>query len=104
MNAGIRNSWVACAAVSSALLFAGGAAAQQKLTVAGYGGSYEDMMRKDLIPAFEKKTGAKVEYVAGNSTDNIARMQAQRGNPEVDVAIVDDGPMYQAVASGCAPT
>jgi putative spermidine/putrescine transport system substrate-binding protein len=76
------------------------ALAQAKLTVAGYGGSFEDMMRKEIMPAFEKKTGAKLEYVAGNSTDNIARMQAQRGNMEVDVAIVDDGPMFQAVALG----
>jgi len=74
--------------------------AQQKLTVAAYGGSYEKMMREQIIPAFEKKTGAKVEYVAGNSTDNIARMQAQRANQEIDVAIVDDGPMYQTVALG----
>ena len=83
------------AAFSSATAFA-----QAKLTVAAYGGSFEDMMRKEIMPAFEKKTGAKLEYVAGNSTDNIARMQAQRGNQEIDVAIVDDGPMYQAVALG----
>jgi putative spermidine/putrescine transport system substrate-binding protein len=100
MNSGIRNAWVAFAAVALTLLLAGGASAQQKLTVAGYGGSYEEMMRKEIIPAFEKKTGAKIEYVAGNSTDNIARMQAQRANQEIDVAIVDDGPMYQAVALG----
>ncbi len=74
--------------------------AQGKLTVAAYGGSFEEMMRKEIMPAFEKKTGATLQYVAGNSTDNIARMQAQRGNQEVDVAIVDDGPMYQAVALG----
>lgn len=74
--------------------------AQQKFTIAAYGGSYEDMMRKEIIPAWEKKAGVKVEYVAGNSTDNIARMQAQRANQEIDVAILDDGPMYQAVALG----
>lgn len=81
-------------------LVAGSALAQGKLTVAAYGGSFEEMMRKEVIPAFEKKTGAKVEYVAGNSTDNIARLQAQKANQEIDVAIVDDGPMYQAVALG----
>ena len=91
------------AAALTALLAVPTAHAQQKFTIAGYGGSYEDMMRKEIIPAWEKKTGTRVEYVAGNSTDNIARMQAQRANQEVDVAIVDDGPMYQAVALGlCA--
>ncbi len=90
-----------CIAFALTAAFASAAAfAQGKLTVAAYGGSFEEMMRKEVMPAFEKKTGAKLEYVAGNSTDNIARMQAQRGNQEIDVAILDDGPMYQAVALG----
>lgn len=88
------------AAALGAMLAIPSAHAQQKFTIAAYGGSYEDMMRKEVIPAWEKKTGTKVEYVAGNSTDNIARMQAQKGNQEIDVAILDDGPMYQAVALG----
>lgn len=94
----IRLQSIALAALIAA--FVTGASAQQKLIVAAYGGSYEEMMRKEIIPAFEKRTGAKLEYVAGNSTDNIARLQAQRANQEIDVAILDDGPMYQAVALG----
>src|SRR6266478_7190195 len=79
--------------------------AQQKtLYVAGYGGSFEKTIRDDVIPAFEQANGVKIEYVAGNSTDNLARLQAQKGNQQIDVAILDDGPMYQAVALGfCAP-
>ena len=57
-------------------------------------------MRKEVIPDFEKKHGVKVEYVAGNSTDTLAKLQAQRGNQQIDVAIVDDGPMYQAIQLG----
>jgi putative spermidine/putrescine transport system substrate-binding protein len=72
--------------------------------VAGYGGSFEQTMRKEIIPAFEKKHGVKVEYVAGNSTDTLAKLQAQKANQQIDVAIVDDGPMYQAINLGfCAP-
>lgn len=100
MKSPLTRSARAFAVIVLALAFAGSAAAQQKLTVAGYGGSYEELMRKEILPMFEKKTGAKVDYVAGNSTDNIARMQAQRANQEIDVAILDDGPMYQAVALG----
>ena len=88
MTTRLRISMIAAAL--AAALSAPGASAQQKFTVAAYGGSYEEMMRKEIIPAFEKKTGAKVEYVAGNSTDNIARMQAQRANQEIDVAILDE--------------
>ncbi len=86
-------------------LIAGGAAAEEKtLYVAAYGGSFEQTLRKEVFPPFEQKYGVKVEYVAGNSTDNLARLQAQKGNQQIDVAILDDGPMYQAVALGfCAP-
>jgi putative spermidine/putrescine transport system substrate-binding protein len=100
MNRRFRTRLLAATLLGAFSLAAAPVLAQTKLTVAAYGGSYEEMMRKEIIPAFEKKTGAKVEYVAGNSTDNIARMQAQRANQEIDVAIVDDGPMYQTVALG----
>ncbi len=89
---------------ASFLLAAVSAQAQQSFYVAGYGGSFEQTMRKEIIPAFEKKHGVKVEYVAGNSTDTLAKLQAQKANQQIDVAIVDDGPMYQAIALGfCSP-
>ena len=60
-------------------------------------------LRKDVFPAFEQKHGVKIEYVAGNSTDTLAKLQAQKANQVIDVAIVDDGPMYQAIQLGfCA--
>jgi len=74
------------------------------LYVAAYGGSFEQTMRKDIIPPFEKRYGVKIEYVAGNSTDTLAKLQAQKGNQVIDVAIMDDGVMYQAIQLGfCAP-
>lgn len=83
---------------------AAGAHAQQKLVVAGYGGSFEDSMRKDILPPFAKAHNIDFDYVAGNSTDTVARLVAQKGNQQIDVAIVDDGPMYQTVAMGfCEP-
>jgi len=92
------------ATVLMTLGLTGAAFAQQKLVVAGYGGSFEDIMRKDIFPPFEKKHNVKIDFVAGNSTNTVARLQAQKGNQEIDVAIVDDGPMYQAIALGfCAP-
>src|SRR5580700_11631081 len=80
------------------------AQAQDKtLYVAGYGGSFEQTIRKEIMPPFEKKFGAKVDFIAGNSTDTLAKLQAQRGNQQIDVIIVDDGPAYQAVSLGfCA--
>src|SRR5580704_18929905 len=77
-----------------------GLAQQKTLYVAGYGGSYEKTIRDEVIPGFEQANGAKVEYVAGNSTDTLAKLQAQKGNQQIYVAIVDDGPMYQAIQLG----
>jgi len=91
-------------AASTALAGSAAFAQQKTLYVAGYGGSYEQVMRKEVIPAFEKQANIKVEYVAGNSTDTLAKLQAQKGNQQIDVIIVDDGPAYQAVSLGFCGT
>ncbi len=91
------------AAVALALS-AGYATAQTTLYVGGSGGSTETLMKEKIIPPFEAKTGAKVVYIPGNSTDILAKIQAQKGKQEISLAIIDDGPMYQAVGQGlCAP-
>jgi putative spermidine/putrescine transport system substrate-binding protein len=83
------------------MLLAAPALAQNKtLVVASYGGSWEQEMRKHVIPDFEAKHGVKVEYVAGNSTDTLAKLQAQKANQVIDIAIMDDGVMYQAIQLG----
>ncbi|WP_439648298.1 ABC transporter substrate-binding protein [Acuticoccus kalidii] len=80
------------------------AQAQETLTVGSYGGSFETLMKELVIPEFEKSHNVTIEFVPGNSTENLARLVAQRGNQELDVVILDDGPMYQADALGfCAP-
>jgi len=81
------------------------ALAQDKtLIVAGSGGSMEKAIRTEVFPSFAAKHGIKLEYVAGNSTDVLAKLQAQKGSQQIDVAIIDDGPMAQAVALGfCRP-
>jgi putative spermidine/putrescine transport system substrate-binding protein len=79
-------------------------ASAETIVVAGYGASVEKAMREQLIPAFEQEQGVTVQYIAGNSTDNLAKLLAQRQNQQIDVAMIDDGPMLQAVAIGlCAP-
>jgi putative spermidine/putrescine transport system substrate-binding protein len=96
-----RSISTATLAGAVALVAATSAFAQSRtLTVAAYGGSWEQTLRKEMIPAFEQKHGVKVEYVAGNSTDTLAKLQAQKANQAIDVAIVDDGPMYQAIQLG----
>lgn len=88
-----------------AIAVATSAHAQDKvLTVGGYGGSFETLMKELIIPEFEKTHDVRIAFVPGNSTENLARLQAQRSAQELDVVLLDDGPMYQADALGfCAP-
>jgi putative spermidine/putrescine transport system substrate-binding protein len=81
-------------------LLAGPAFAQSKLTVAAYGGVWDTHLRQNVFPEFEKKHNVKIDYVAGNSTDTLAKLQAQKSNQVIDVAIMDDGVMYQAIQLG----
>jgi putative spermidine/putrescine transport system substrate-binding protein len=80
------------------------AQAQEKtLYVGGYGGSVETILRERVFPGFEKAHGLRISYVAGNSTDTLAKLQAQKDHPDLDVAIMDDGPMQRAMQLGfCA--
>ena len=92
---------IAIAAVGNALcVTAGLAQSSRHLVVAGYGGSYEEVMRSSVIPTFERDNNVHIDYLTGNSSDNLARMQAQRDNQTVGVAVLDDGPMVQAVSLG----
>ncbi len=70
-------------ALSGSLL----AHAETTLYAANVGGSNETMYRQKIIPPFEKAHDVKIVYVAG----------------QINVAVMDDGPMYQAMQMGlCA--
>lgn len=91
----------AMAALALSLLLAPAAArAQSELVVAGYGGSFEQIFKQKLGPAFEKKHNVRINFVSGNSTETLARVQAQKDNPQIDVTFVDDGPAFQGGALG----
>src|SRR5260221_8461938 len=84
---------------------AGSAAAQTPtLTLGLYGGSFEKTRRETVVPAFQKEFRVEFKYVAGNSTDTLARLQAQKAKQEMDIVFLDDGVLYQAIQLGfCAP-
>jgi putative spermidine/putrescine transport system substrate-binding protein len=81
-----------------------GIAQDKTLYIAGAGGSMEKAIRTEVFPPFAAKHGIKLEYIAGNSTDVLAKLQAQKGKQQIDVAIIDDGPMAQAVSLGFCRT
>ncbi|KJK24390.1 branched-chain amino acid ABC transporter substrate-binding protein [Burkholderiaceae bacterium 16] len=95
---------IVAAAILAAFSASAAVAQQPTLYVGSYGGSTEKLFKEKIIPAFEAKEKVKVVYVSGNSTDTLAKLQAQKGKQELDVVLLDDGPMYQAVQFGFCDT
>ncbi len=79
-------------------------AQEQTLYLGAYGGSTETLMNETIIPMWEERTGATVVYVAGNSTDTLAKLRAQESAQDLDVVFIDDGPMSQAIGFGYCDT
>jgi putative spermidine/putrescine transport system substrate-binding protein len=75
-------------------------AQSRELVVAAWGDPYEAGWRKALVPRFEKENNAKVVWVQGFSSQTLAKLRAQKDNPQIDVAMLDDGPHRQAAALG----
>jgi putative spermidine/putrescine transport system substrate-binding protein len=75
-------------------------AQQSRLVVASFGGTWERDTRTDLIGPFEKDHNARVDYVVGLSTETLARLKAQKDNPQMDVIMLDDVLTAEAVSLG----
>lgn len=71
-----------------------------EITVAMYGGSFADMTKKCYIEPFEQMYNAKVNVVIGTSVENLAKLRAQKNNPQIDVAYMDWSVALQAKNEG----
>ncbi len=61
------------------------AGAESEVVLAGYGGTFEQFTRNEIMPTFEKATGIKVKLVIGTALSNFAKVVASRNSPEIDV-------------------
>ena len=61
------------------------AAAQDKLVVSVWGGSWRDMVANIIAKKFTAETGAQVEYITGGTIDRLNKEKLAKGNPESDV-------------------
>jgi putative spermidine/putrescine transport system substrate-binding protein len=52
------------------------------------------------MPEFERRTGAKVSAVSGLTMQNLAKMRASAGDPQLDVVGMDAPGMYPASREG----
>jgi len=76
----------------------------QQLVVAGYGGSFETGLDKSAISTFEQEYHCHITYIPGPSTTTLAKLEAEKKSPQIDVAIMDDGPQAQADQLGLFAT
>ena len=65
----------------------------ETLVVQVWGGTYEETLRNYIIPAFEKKTGAKVEVVSGAAP--LSQLATEGDAASIDVLHVDCSEVVQ---------
>lgn len=74
------------------------AAQTPEIVFSGYGGDYQETMRKVIIGPFEKKFNAKVVYDAtGSSAQKLAKLRATKGTYTWDVVVFGG---YDLLAAG----
>ncbi|MEY8827120.1 ABC transporter substrate-binding protein [Sedimentitalea sp. XS_ASV28] len=88
----------AYAAATGVLMSTSPVAAQERLTIATFGGSFLDAVETCHIPAFESATGATVETVLGNSVQHAASVRAMGASSDYDVVYIDDSAAMQLKA------
>lgn len=110
MNARItRRAWVRAGifavAAAAVLGWTETSMAQQKfqgqtLRLQTWGGVEGQMVKKYISDPFEKATGAKVVVEEGWTSASVAKLQAQRADPKLDVVMFDDIGVVQAGRDG----
>ena len=73
------------------------ALAAAEVVAATYPGAFEESYRKILAPYVEKATGARVTLTPILALEQVAKITASRNNPPFDVALLDEGPMLEAL-------
>jgi putative spermidine/putrescine transport system substrate-binding protein len=77
-------------AAAALLAFASSTASAQQTLVLSAFGVAQDLLRKNLYAPFEATCSCKIVVDAGNSADRLAKLEARKANPEVDVAVLAD--------------
>ena len=82
-------------------LLPGPASAATELTVIVYGGSFEAGWKKAVIEPFEAANpDIKVRIATGLTMETVAMMRAQKGDPKIDVVMMDEVGAAQAHGEG----
>src|SRR5215204_1506435 len=68
-----------------------GAGAQERLTVATYGGNWGEAQKACILDPFAKASGVPVVQETSVSTVTYNKLKQQKGNPSIDIAWIDGG-------------
>src|SRR5262249_54841439 len=61
------------------------AAAQDKLIVSIWGGSWRDLVADTAAKKFTQETGVAVDFITGGTIDRLNKAKLAKGNPESDL-------------------
>ncbi|MDY0322873.1 MAG: extracellular solute-binding protein [Candidatus Carbobacillus sp.] len=75
-----------------------------EITIAANGGVMERAIRDLIGPEFTKKTGIQIHFIAGLSSEIVARMEASKGNPTIDVAFIEPIDVLRVKEKGLTET
>ena len=78
--------------------------AQQRLTVATYGGNWGEAQKACILDPFAKLSGVQVVQETSVSTVTYNKLKQQKGNPSIDIAWIDGGISELAAADGVVAT
>lgn len=87
-------------ATAALLAHTGTAEAQQRLTVATYGGNWGEAQKACILDPFAKASGVQVIQETSVSTVTYNKLKQQKGNPSIDIAWIDGGISELAAADG----
>ncbi len=76
------------------------AAEKREIQLAGFTGKNEEIFRLGVLDDFEKICDCKVVWTAGLSVHHIAKLEAQRDNPTLDLVMLDEIPQSVAIQKG----
>jgi putative spermidine/putrescine transport system substrate-binding protein len=99
----LAGSAAALASTGMAGILASGrspAFAQQRLTVATYGGNWGEAQKACILDPFAKASGVQVVQETSVSTVTYNKLKQQKGSPSIDIAWIDGGISELAAADG----
>ena len=84
----------------TALSTLGVAQAQTRTLTVSTFGLNQALFDKNVTVPFQAKCGCKIVYEVGNTSDRLAKLEARRNNPNIDLALLSSAAALQASQEG----